>query len=376
MLGDNMTITGIIVEYNPLHNGHLKHIEQARKLTNCDVLIAVMSGNFVQRGEPAIIDKYSRVKAALENEVDLVIELPFPFVNQNASVFAKNAIELLKLAKCDYVVFGSEINDIEVLKTYAQLNINVDNLKEMMSDGTSYPKAYSILSQSFSPNDILGVAYLKALQGSNIEPLIIKRDNEDYKLAVCSATRVRKLVKTKSEYTQYTPMTLTRNNVFISDLFPLIKTTLMTTDSNTLKQYGLFAEGIENNLKKQASQTYNYDDFIKQAVSRRYTRARINRTLMFMLAKVTQQELDQLPPLNELRILGFNELGQKHIRSLIDNDVKVVTKFKNLNKVYRTLELRSTAVYISTLNAFEQEKLWNKEFRGPIIYSNGKFKND
>ena len=172
-----MIVTGIIVEYNPLHNGHIKHIQMARELTKADVLVAVMSGNFVQRGEPAIIDKFTRTKEALLNEVDLVIELPFPFVNQAASVFAEKAVELLSLAKCDYIVFGSELDDIELLKTYSTLNINVDSLKEVMSDGTSYPKAYSILSQTFSPNDILGVAYLKALKNTEIQPLIIKREN-------------------------------------------------------------------------------------------------------------------------------------------------------------------------------------------------------
>lgn len=370
-----MIVTGIIVEYNPLHNGHLKHIEQARAKTKCDVLIAVMSGNFVQRGEPAIIDKYERTKAALKQEVDLVIELPFVLVNQNASIFAKSAVELLALAKCDYIVFGSEINDLEVLKTYADLNVNIDNVKELMSDGTSYPKAYSLLSQSFSPNDILGVAYLKALKETNIEAIIIPRNNEG-KQKITSATNTRRLVYNNEAYTDYTVMhDLHENPKFIQNLFPLIKTILMTSSSSHLKTMGLFAEGIENNLIKHVKTSYDFETFINKCISKRYTRARISRTLMFMLTQVTQAEIDNLPELKELRILGFNDVGQAYMRKLIDQEIKVVTKFKHLNKQYRELELRSTAVYISLEEASKQEYLWEQEFRGPIIYKNKTFYN-
>lgn len=372
-----MIVTGIIVEYNPLHNGHLKHIKYAREKTNCDVLIAVMSGNFVQRGEPAIIDKYERTKAALKHDVDLIIELPFVLVNQNASVFASSAVKLLELAQCDYVVFGSEINDIEVLKTYSDLNVNVDHLKELMSDGTSYPKAYSILSQSFSPNDILGVAYLKALKDTSIDAIILQRDNTDENLSIKSASGIRKLALEKENYKVFTPMQdIDDNSVFIHQYYNLIKTKLLTTPVEELSKYGLFAEGIENNLIKQASNSYSYHDFLDKSISRRYTKARINRTLMFMLAGITQEDLDSLPPLDELRVLGFNEIGQRYMRHLIDKEVKVVSRFKHLNKVYRDLELRSTAVYISSLDSKRQEYLWNKEFRGPIIFKNNKFYNE
>lgn len=371
-----MIVTGIIVEYNPLHNGHIKHIQYAREKTNCDVLVAVMSGNFVQRGEPAIVDKFERTKEALLQHVDLVIELPFVCVNQSATVFANSAVELLKLAQCDYIVFGSEINDLEVLTTYANLNVNIDNVKTLMSDGTSYPRAYSLLSQQFSPNDILGVAYLKALKGSNIKPIIIERNNEG-NIPIASATNVRKYVfKDDQVFKSYTPMkSLDDNPHFINNLFPMIKMKLMTSSPAHLKTLGLFAEGIENNLIKQASKSYNFEDFISRCISRRYTRARISRTLMFMLADVTQEEIDTLSPLQQLKVLGFNEAGQAHMRALIDEDIKVITKFKHLNKQYRDIELRSTAVYISLAEKQQQEYLWEREFKGPIIYKNNMFYN-
>lgn len=362
-----MIVTGIVVEYNPLHNGHLKHIEQARKITNCDVLIAVMSGNFVQRGEPAIIDKFQRTQMALDHGVDIVIEIPFPLVIQNASIFAESAVQLLNLAQCDYIVFGSELNDLEMLQTYADLNINVNNLREIMQDGTSYPKAHSLLSQSFFPNDILGVAYLKALKNTSITPMIIPRNNEGFPLAIQSASSIRKRIFNQEDARDFTPTTFDHTVHFMHDFFPLIKQNLLTANASSLKNIALFAEGIENNLIKQAANNYDYEHFIQHCVSRRYTRARINRTLLFMLTNIKQETLDELPALNELRVLGFNQVGRQVIKHLVLDEVKVVTKFKHWNKQYRELELKSTALYISTLDASEQEYLWNREFKGPII---------
>ncbi len=380
--GDNMIVTGIIVEYNPFHNGHIKHIELARKKTNCDVLIAVMSGNFVQRGEPAIFDKWSRTMAALTHNVDLIIELPFPLVNQNASVFAQAAIDILNLAKCDYVVFGSELNDLQALQEFASVSINVDHLKEKMSDGTSYPKAYSLLSREFYSNDILGIAYLKALKSSKIKPLLIKRDNSSADLKnnmeIESATTTRLNIKNNLNVNTTTPIlqfAKKENAVFMEDFYPLLKTHLLTHNPNDLKLNALFAEGIENNLIKQAKTSYNYNDFVKKAISRRYTKARIQRTLIAMLTQIKQTELDSLPTISQLRILGFNEIGQSYINNLKRQKVNVVTRFNRLNETYREIELKSTAAYISFLKPDLQKYLWDKEFSGPIIYRNKKFIN-
>ena len=380
--GDNMIVTGIIVEYNPFHNGHIKHIQLARKKTGCDVLVAVMSGNFVQRGEPAIFDKWSRTMAALAHNVDIIIELPFPLVNQNASVFAKAAIDILSLAKCDYVVFGSELNDLEALKDFAGVNINVDHLKEKMSDGTSYPKAYSLLSREFYSNDILGLAYLKALKNTTIKPVLIKRDNSSDELEnfmqIESATKTRLNIKNNLNVTSTTPMfdfAKRENAVFMEDFYPILKTHLLTHSPQDLKLNALFAEGIENNLIKQAKTSYNYDDFVKKAISRRYTKARIQRTLTAMLTQIKQAEIDSLPKINQLRILGFNEVGQNYINHLKKQKVNVVTRFNKLNETYREIELKSTAAYISFLKPDLQKYLWDKEFSGPIIYRDKKFIN-
>ena len=378
-----MVVTGIVVEYNPFHNGHIKHIKLAREKTNCDVLVAVMSGNFVQRGEPAIFDKWARTKAALKNEVDLVIELPFPYVNQNASVFAKAAVDILNLAKCDFIVFGSEINDLEILKDFASVNINVDHLKEKMSEGDSYPKAYSLLSREFYSNDILGVAYLKALKDYSIKPIIIKRDNSSYDLdnniQIESATNTRNKIKNNINVEKITPIfdfAKRENAIFINDYFPLFKSYLLSQNPDYLKTMALFAEGIENNLIKQATIHYNFEDFISSAISRRYTKSRIQRTLISMLTNLTQKEIDELPKMNQLKVLGFNRVGQAYIRTLKKEKINVVTRFNQYNKIYRDIELKSTAIYITFLDPKMQKYLWDREFKGPIIYRNNKFYNE
>ena len=193
-----MKVCGIIAEYNPFHNGHRYQIEQARKLSGCDMVIAVMSGNFVQRGEPAIIDKWKRAKAAIENGVDLVIELPYFYATQSASKFAYGAVELLKIAKVDYISFGSECANLENLQEIADTSLNPDNLRESMQTGMSFPRAYSLLTGSMEPNDILAVSYLKHLKESNIQPVIVQRTSGYLSPEIsenASALAIRKALK-------------------------------------------------------------------------------------------------------------------------------------------------------------------------------------
>lgn len=379
-----MIVTGIVVEYNPFHNGHIHHIKEARQKTNCDVLVAVMSGNFVQRGEPAIINKWERTKAALEHEVDLIIEIPFPFVNQNASVFAKAAVQLLKLAQCDYIVFGSETNNIEELKEFSNLNIRVDHLKELMDTGMSYPEAYGLLSKAFYPNDILAIAYLKALKGSNITPIAIQRTNHYHDQTIndqtiVSASAIRNALRNNEEISKTTPMAESLKSThlnYMADFYPMIRSLLLTSDPQHLSKICLFSEGIENHLIKQAERYYNYDDFINNSTSRRYTTSRIQRTLVAMMTQIMQQEIDDLPPLNFLKVLGFNEIGQKYLRTLMDQEIKVITRFNKIPEVYAQLELKTAAIYALNMNPSEIDTTWNREFSGPIIRKGDQFVNE
>ena len=201
-----MKVVGLITEYNPFHNGHKYHIEEAKRVTGADYVIAVMSGNFVQRGTPAVIDKYSRASMALNNGVDLVLELPVCYATGSAEYFAHGAVALLdKLGIVDYLCFGSECGDIELIRDAAKLLIDApasfeEDINNNLREGLTYPAARmkamqrvltedkqlsnsSDLSKVLSePNNILGIEYVKAIYhlNSSIIPITIKRQSAHY----------------------------------------------------------------------------------------------------------------------------------------------------------------------------------------------------
>lgn len=369
-----MIITGLITEYNPFHLGHLHHIQEARRLTQCDVLIAVMSGNFVQRGEPALIDKWKRTQAALDAGIDLVIELPFVVCVQDASRFASAAIKLLNLAGCTHVVFGSESNDLEFLQSVADLPIQVDHLKETMKTGLSYPKAYNLLHGPFEPNDILGIAYLKALNNTSIIPLTIQRTNayhsESLDASIVSATALRKAVLNHEDVSKFTPMAAVFKDAFHNHLslyYPLIRFKLMTTPLTVLRTLFLMDEGLEKHLSNCAALYDEFDAFIQACISRRYTKSRIQRTLIHLLVHTTKEQVKALSPLHTLRILGMSSIGRAYLKQLEPNGFKIASRFNHIHPSYRAQEYMATLVYANPLSPIERKALLQRELEGPIL---------
>lgn len=361
-----MIVTGIIVEYNPFHNGHKYHIDQARNLTNPDVLVAICTGNYNQRGDISIINKFEKTKAALENGVDLVIELPYIYTTQNAYVFGSNAVNILKQLQTNYLVFGSETNNLEELKKYAQLEVDVTRLKTLMHDGNSYPKAYGLLSSSLYPNDMLAVTYLKALNGSNIEPISIQRTNDYHSEnidIISSASAIRKAIKENIKYTNTTPIKI-NNPVFNNDLYPYIRNILMTHTSNDLSNIFLVTEGIENLLKENAIKYTDYDEFLSACISRRYTKSRIQRILLQIVNQIKKEDVNNLLENNYIRVLGFNHKGQELLKSLKEN-VNIVTQFKNIPKPFKDIEWKTSLVYSSLLK--DGQNYIKQELKGPLI---------
>lgn len=367
-------IAGIVVEYNPFHNGHLYHLQKTKELTQCDLLIAVMSGNFVQRGEPAIIDKWTRTQAALDAGVDLVIELPFAYVVQSASQFAKAAVTLLNLAKCDVLVFGSESNDIETLQVMADCPINVDAIKENLKLGYGYPKSYGMIQGAYPPNDILGIAYLKAIKDTSMSALCIQRTNDYHGEAIdqeiASATAIRKALLNHQVVSHSTPMSSVLNQASLIEFgmyYPYLRLKLLTTPKEQLVNLFMMEEGMENHLFKMASLYDDFETFIQNAVSKRYTRARIQRTLAHLLVHTLKTEIKKLPPLDTCRILGFNEKGRAHLKVLQEEEVKIASRYNQMPLPYRTLETRSTIAYASVLDIKERNALVQREIKGPVI---------
>ena len=363
-----MNIAGIIVEYNPFHNGHLRHINMTKKLTGCDLLIAVTSGNFCQRGDVSVMDKFEKTEAALNHGVDLVVELPFIYTLQNASVFGKRSVDILASLGINSLVFGSETNNIEELQKMAELSINVDHLKEIMNTGLSYPKSYGLLASELYPNDILAVSYLKALQNyPNIKAIPVERNSEYHSTEldeICSASAIRKALKENRDYSKSTPISINEAH-FIDELYPYLRNLLLTMDKKQLGNMFLVNEGIENLMIKNALKYTDYNDFLNNTVSRRYTKARIQRTIVNIILQNKKETVLNLPEMNYIRVLGFNEKGQNFLRNYKNENIDIVTQFKNIPEQYKNIEWKASIIYSSLLK--DPNAYLKKELRGPII---------
>ena len=242
-------VIGLIVEYNPFHNGHLHHIEEIDRLFEDNIKIAVMSGDFVQRGEPSLINKFEKTKIALSQGIDIVIELPAFYSTQSAEIFAKGSVNILNQLSCNHIVFGSESNDLDKLKKIATISLTKEfelSLKEFLAEGFSYPTAFSkaLFNEKLGSNDILALEYLKAIKtiNSKIEACCVKREKtgyyDDEKDNFASATYIRKVLldtnekkenklnKIKNLVPEFSYKILEENFVFfsyLSDFYDLIK---------------------------------------------------------------------------------------------------------------------------------------------------------
>ncbi len=365
-----MKTCGIICEYNPFHNGHKYQIEQAKKKTNADVMISVMSSHFMQRGEPAFIDKWKRSEAAIQNGVDVVIELPYIYSTQAASQFASGGVELLKMCDVDYISFGSECGNLENLLEIADTPVNLNHIREIMDTGVSFPKAYSLLTSQMEPNDILAVCYLKAIKDTNIKPILIERNTGYFDPDIqpmASAYAIRNASLNKEDISSSTPMADVLNSstfVTMDQFYPYIKTFLTMTPSSTLSKYFLITEGIENHLKKCAEQCETYEDFMKEAVTYRYTASKIRRCLVHIMMQVTKEDVKELGKPTSIRILAFNEKGREWLHSKRKSELNIASRFADLPKEWRELEFKATQLYTSVLDEQERKRILDLEIKG------------
>lgn len=335
--------TGIIVEYNPFHNGHIYHLNQAKEITQCDVLIAVMSPQFVQRGEPAFIDKFQRTQVALEQGVDIVIELPSYYALQAAEHFSAAAITLLKHMKIEDLVYGVE----HLQDAKPQFN------SKRMDQGQSYAASFD--SSTNTPNNILAQAYEADLKKTSIQGHRIQRTNgyfdTDILQNISSATAIRLAHKRSHDTSHTTPMDFDVT-YHLSEYESLIKYAIITQDANSLASYLLVEEGIENLFKKHVH--LPLDEMIDACVSARYTRSRIKRTLLNI---VLGHRKDTPATLDEVRVLGFNAKGQKYLRQIKDDDERIKTSFKTYAN--KDMELNATCIYnlVKDPLVYEQQRL-------------------
>ena len=404
-------VLGIIAEYNPFHNGHLYHLLKSKEEAKADSVIAVIGGNFTQRGEPSLLDKWCKAEMAIANGADLVIELPVLYSISSAENFADGAIKILDSLKIvDTISFGTETEDLNKLNIvantlYKEPKEYKDFLSKYLKDGHSFPKAREqalvkyLQNQEYSsivstPNNILGIEYLKALKkySSKINPINLKRIDSghlslDYSSEFASATAVRNLVygnRLKDVKSYIPPASFIilseelKSGHFVKDLSRFENIIIYNLRNMTIEQIANLpdvSEGLEHLLKKAANSCNTIWDLINIVSSKRYTETRLKRILLYSLLKITKKDMTiAKKTIPYIRVLGCNENGKKLISNIISanpriNVITSVKKFENINmnKNMQTLldkDIFATNVY--TLG-YSRDSMANLDYTKKIV---------
>ena len=372
---------GIIVEYNPFHNGHIYQINEIKKIyKDCSITVA-MSSSITMRGEISLLNKWQKTSVALSNGVDLVIELPSVFC-QSADTFAFNAVKLLNEVGIDVLVFGSESDDILKLIEIAKVQLNnkkFDNLvKTNMDKGLNYPTSLSNAIYDLTglkaktPNDILAVSYIKSVLEINDKIIIksIKRSNDYNDLIsdsdIVSASNIRNKYLNNLDFKNSVPIEtynyMKQNNFDFNLLFNLIKYNILV-NKNDLCKFHLVDESICSRLYNSALISSNLNELILNVKTKRYTYNRISRILLFILFNITKAEASDFK-LEYIRVLGMNKKGKEILKSAKKlSSLPILTKFKNGYKLL-DYELRVTTIYSMILN---NPELIKDEYKSKVI---------
>lgn len=363
-----MKAVGIVAEYNPFHNGHAFQIEHIKRTLKPDVIIAVMSGNFLQRGEPALVDKWTRTKMALAGGVDLVIELPVVFSTQPADFFAKGAIQIFGELGVDALSFGVEKGTgPEFLQGAQWLFENEERIASEIKTASPFNQPYAKqienaiqkLAPGFplhlnSANNQLGFAYAKEIvrQGltDKIELAPLKREKAAYDdrdlmkdSNIASATAIRLALQKGEEVTKYIPEASypyleekADQMVTWEDYFSLLKYQIMVQSDDKLRNIYQMNEGLEHRLQDKIKEADNYQSFMQKIKTKRYTHTRLQRLLTYTLLQWSREEVaDSLNAATPIRVLGFTNQGQAYLSSR--KDVIGHAVISNVNRENRDL---------------------------------------
>lgn len=408
-------VVGIIAEYNPFHNGHSYHIQNTKAQTGADFVVAVMTGNFTQRGNTSVINKWEKAKMALNGDADLVIELPTIYSISSAENFASGAVKILnELGIVDTISFGMEANDVSTLNNIANVLVNEPPeyktiLEHELGKGNSFPKARENALMMYlndikryanvvkGSNNILAIEYLKALkkQKSSIVPFGVKREKVYYNSTkiideYASATgirnlllhnqieEVRKVVPAKSYSILLNNL---RQGTYVLDIIAYNDEIIYKLRSMTVKQIANLpdvSEGLEYLIKDVSNKTNNLIELINGIKSKRYTQTRIQRILLYALLGITKKDMEMSKKITPyIRVLGCSEKG-KILLSQINSKAKVITSLKkyelsNKNKRFcigkqkalnRMLEIDKTATDIYTIG-------YKKDSKAGLDYTKG-----
>ncbi len=410
-----MKVCGIIAEYNPFHNGHLHHLQKSIRLSQADYTIVVMSGNFMQRGTPALVNKYERARAALECGADLIIELPAYYSTGSAEYFALGGVSLLdKLGVVTHLSFGSECGDLNFLskvsETISDESIAYQKcLQSHLRSGKSYPLARTAaiievcpeLSASISslttPNNILGIEYLKAIKrlNSRVTPITLKRCGSDYhdiRLGVnqSSATAIRQAILNDVDFKELSGQMppesyeilskyLTENQpVFLRDFSEVLYYKLLTERDNGFTDYIDVSQALSDRICKNLYIFDGFEAFCDLLKTKEVTYSRISRCLFHILLDMRKEEMNKyIYDLNitpYARILGFRKASTDLLKAMSNaSSIPLITKLADAHTslsedAYEMLkkEILINDIY-SCIRASKNKKPMTNEYSTPIV---------
>lgn len=352
-----MKIVGIISEYNPFHNGHIYHIHKTKEALGADAVVALMSGNFVQRGLPSAFTKYERAKIACEYGCDLVLELPLFSSIAPADIFAKNAVTILnKLNVIDYLSFGCE-DGIEALrKAHETMKANEKQFDELikkhLTSGLSFSRAYALSFNELTKtdimnksNNILAYKYISALDEtkSAMKPFAVQRHGPGYndecdESGIASASHIRSLIYKGEDVSDLVPALPQEKIIDLEKYFSYIKATFIR--EKNFKMYFEYDEDAVNYIKKYIYEAKSYNEFMDMVSRKNFSKNKINRFLLAMLLNIYKDSVSRDNEYDFIIPLCANEKGKKVLKEIKKHsDVNVISKYKDLDNLSKESKL-------------------------------------
>lgn len=345
-MGIIVNVLGIVAEYNPFHNGHVYQLQRAKELVHADTTVVIMSGNWVQRGEPALLDKWQRARLALLGGADLVVELPFQFAVQPAHLFAQGAVQLLAALGCTHLAFGAEHPDLDFDTLVANQPTNASSHFKQFDE--TYPTLFNDYLQAQTgmdlraSNDILGFSYVAA-NHQLAKPMtmvpIQRRDSSHQETqmtadaSIASGAAIRQAVQAVdwSAVSQMVPsdtLAALKSGQLVTwnEYWPYLRYQLLSSSLANLHEIYQMSEGIEYRLKQAALTSASFNDFLRSAKTKRYTYARLQRLCVYILLQINRVELPT--EVRYARVLGFNDSGRQQL-----NQIKKRTNIPLISRV-------------------------------------------
>ena len=369
-------VVGIVAEYNPFHNGHKYQIEKIREKYKDATIVVVCSSSFTQRGDTSILNKFDKAKVALNNGVNLVVELPYVYSTQSSDIFASAAIKILNYLKVDTICFGTERDSIGDIKKCAITQLDEPKYNEIVREelelGVNYPTALNkalkklIDIEITEPNDLLALSYVKEINKNqyNIEIFNIKRTNDfhdiDSNEMIVSASNIRNKLINNIDIKDKVPSDvykILKNIKFNDKYFEFLKYKI--NSENDLEKYLDVDEGLSTRIRNSIDKSNSLDELIQNIKTKRYTYNKISRMLNHILCSFTKDERDKTKDIEYIRILGFDEVGQKHLNSIKDNmDIKILNKFDTSYKALE-IEKRVSSIYSMIISDIMDKEIKN-----------------